>query len=202
MINAAYPLILLLAPGGGVPAADEKPVEAPKEVRLADLLALPVTPYRVDTYLGAARSLQALGKEKASALLLELAAKEEPPNFRTFCLCRMLFQAKPKHAFFRPPLGMALGLPGDTTPSDWPLEPIEIVDGVPFFIPCSYFGVGMFEPGKYVQYCVDECDWSSFRFAPKSKEEKRKALEKLLCAPKLKGKLDKGEQDMFAAQIR
>ena len=57
-------------------------------------------------------------------------------------------------------------------------------------------------PASYIRYCTEECDWSTFRFAPKSREERRKALRKLLSSPKLKGKLDERERACFEAQIK
>ena len=57
-------------------------------------------------------------------------------------------------------------------------------------------------PTVYVRYCIKSCDWNSFRFKPRSKEEKRKALEKLLSLPKLKGKLTKEDRAFFEEQIK
>lgn len=122
---------------GGASRADEP---AAGEIGVADLLMLPNDPYayKVDEYLDAARSLQALGKGKACALLKELAAKElfaknGWPFLRTVTLCRMLFRAKPKGTFRRAGIG-AWGFVGKRDSDDWPLEPIAIVDGVPFLV--------------------------------------------------------------------
>jgi hypothetical protein len=200
-MKAAFALVLVLAVGASLLVADDKNPNTPTEVRLTDLLALPVNEYRSDPYTQAAHSLQALGKEKACALLLELAAKDQYPYQRTLVLCRMLFQAKPKGTFRRAEIGLTF-LPHGTTDGDWPLEPVEIVDGVPFFVARGYKLIGVAESAtEYVRYCIKECDWSSRKFAPKSRDEQRKALEKLLSDPKLKGKLDKEERATFEAQI-
>jgi hypothetical protein len=202
MMRAAGTVLLLLTLGAGTLVAGDKTSGAPKAIRLADLLALPVEEYRSDPYIQAAQSLQALGKEKTSALLRELAAKEDWPYCRTLSLCRMLFQAKPERTFRRAAVG-GVSFPGRTKYEDWPLEPLEIVDGVPFFVARCYILGGEPElPTKYVRYCIEECDWSTLKFTPKSKEEKQKALAKMLLAPRLKGKLDEDERETLEAQIK
>jgi hypothetical protein len=99
-------------------------------------------------------------------------------------------------------LGGAI-FPSGTTYSDWPLEPIELVDGIPFLVSQGYILAGHAEhPLQYLSYCIQECDWSSFRFAPKSVGEKQRALQKLLSSPKWKRPLDDRNRAFFAAQIR
>src|SRR4051812_19706999 len=48
-------------------------------------------------------------------------------------LCRLLFRAEPGGAFRRPSLGAPVAV-GPTDPRDWPHEPLEGVDGVPFLV--------------------------------------------------------------------
>ena len=191
---------------GGASRADEP---AAGEIGVADLLMLPNDPYayKVDEYLDAARSLQALGKGKACALLKELAAKElfaknGWPFLRTVTLCRMLFRAKPKGTFRRAGIG-AWGFVGKRDSDDWPLEPIAIVDGVPFLVADGAMLGGLPKaPTSYVQYCVEECDWNDFKFKAKTKDEKKKALDSLLSSPQLKGQLEDGNQEFLEAQIK
>jgi hypothetical protein len=120
-----------------VAAACRADEPAASEAGIADLLKLPdLDAYKVDPYLNAAQSLQALGKDKACVLLNELAAKEFAakdgwPFLRSITLCRMLFRAKPKGAFRRAAIGEWYFV-ADTESKDWPLEPITIVDGIPF----------------------------------------------------------------------
>jgi hypothetical protein len=173
-----------------------------KEIRLADLLVLPDDEYHVDPYLRSAQSLQELGKEKACALLRDLASRDPWPHTRTLTLCRMLFQAKPKGTFRRALIGAA-SFPAGTEDEDWPSEPIEIVDGIPFLITTDYL-IGRFpEPlTNYFCYCASKCDWNQNRYKAKSKEEKRKGLDKLLAYPKLKGKLEERDRKFFEDQIK
>jgi hypothetical protein len=195
------PLLLVPITSANVFSDDEKSGER-KTIRIADLLALPTDEYHVDPYLRSAQALQALGNEKASALLQELASKDSWPFTRTLTLCRMLFKAKPKETFRSAAIGAA-SFPGGTEAEDWPLDPIEIVDGIPFLIANGDVIAGFPEPpSNYLRYCVSKCEWNSVRYKPKSKEEKRKALDKLLSYPKLKGKLGKEERNWFEEQIK
>jgi hypothetical protein len=174
----------------------------PKAVGLAELLSLPDEEYRAEPYLRAAGSLQALGEEKACSLLGKLASKDRYPYTRTLSLCRMLFEAKPRSTFRRAYIGAAVFL-GGTEYGDWPLEPIAVVDGVPFLITKGYNLGGQPErPLAYVRYCMEECRWNTFKFKVKPKEEMRKALEKLLSSRKLKGKLDRSDQEFLEGQVK
>ena len=76
--------------GVALQGSDSKTPTAPKEGRLAELLALPTEEFRADPYIRAAETLQTMGKAKACALLRELAPKDDWPHTRTLTLCRML----------------------------------------------------------------------------------------------------------------
>jgi hypothetical protein len=95
------------------------------------------------------------------------------------------------------------GFRGATDSRDWPLEPIELVDGVPFHIVCGYQLAGTPEPpAKYVEYCLQTCDWTPTRIKGKSTAEKRAALAKLLASPKWKAPLSAEDRDYLSGQIR
>jgi hypothetical protein len=203
-MKKVYLLSLLLVPiiSTSLFSDDNEKSGSRKEIRVADLVALPTDDYHVDPYLRSAQALQELGKEKACALVRELAIKDPWPHTRTLALCRMLFQAKPKERFRRAAIGAA-SFPGGTEAEDWPSEPIEIVDGIPFLVTTDYLIGGFPEPpSDYLRYCVSKCDWIRVRYKPKSKEEKRKAVDKLLSYPKLKGKLGKDDRKFFENQIK
>jgi hypothetical protein len=201
-----YLLAVVLMVMAAACRADEP---AASEIGVAELLKLANDPYayKIDAYLDAARSLQALGKDKACALLNELAEKELAdkhgwPFLRTVTLCRMLFRAKPKDTFYSAGIGAWLFV-GKRDSDDWPLEPIVIVDGIPFLVACGAVLGGMPElPTSYVQYCVKDCDWNDLKFKAKTKDEKRKALDSLLSSPQLKGKLEDGDKEFLEAQIK
>jgi hypothetical protein len=174
------------------------------EVRVADLVKLlDDDDYKVDPYLLAAQSLQVMGEAKACKLLAALADKQVGLEKPTVTLCRMLFKAKRGDAFRRAALGEPNFVAGGTDADDWPLEPITIVDGVPFLVVNGYTIAGKPESSiSYLMYCLTECEWNDFKFKPKSRKEKKKALESLLMSPKLKGKLKDGDKDFLEAQIK
>lgn len=161
--------------------------------------------WSVDLYIKAAAELQAIPPEAAAKLLLSLADEED--RRRTFLpnsvvLCRMLFTPKVKGDFRRPALGGTTFM-GSTDYPDWPLEPIELVDGIPFLIVRGYRLLKQSEPATwYVEYCLQKCDWTTIRYNPKTADEKKDALAKLLASTKWKAVLDARDREFLAAQIR
>lgn len=203
--------------------------EAVKPVVLKDL-PHPWDRYRVDPYIAAAIALQtdpkatrdvlrklakdaddrvkgahaALGDSKLTGdarqkLLTDIYYRDAD---KVIVLCRMLFAAKPKGEFRRPGLG-GPAFPGGGNPKDWPLEPIELVDGVPFLVVLGYtLGGSPEKVSSYLDYCLDNCDWTSERYQPKDKEAKEKALAKLLADKRWEEALKKGEKEFLSSQIK
>ncbi len=156
--------------------------------------------YKVDTYIQLATELQSLDHTNALARLHAMT-KDFHHGQRVIILCRMLFAQRPGSDFRRPMLG-GPSLLGGTDYADWPLEPIELVDGVPFLITRGYFLAGKAEPDEwYVRYCETNCNWSDFRYVPKSGQQKQDALNKLFASPKWKKPLDVYEREFLAKQI-
>src|SRR5690349_5463362 len=89
--------------------------------------------YKAEAYIKAAMDLQAMGKEAAIKALGEAPEDQRSSVNKGIVLCRMLFVPRGTSEFRRPRLG-APSTPGGTQMTDWPLEPIEIVDGVPFLV--------------------------------------------------------------------
>ena len=173
-----------------------------------------------DLYLQAAIQLQALEPGNAQDVLFSIAsAKEKEANLRAsysfwhdnlvpIILCRMLFTAKKTSSetstpeFRRARYG-GPGFFGGTSLEDWTLEPIEIIDGVPFNITNGYFLAGYPEHGtSYLSYCIENCDWNSFEFTPKDVTLKRAALDRLLSSPKWKQELSIRDKKFLSAQIQ
>jgi len=156
----------------------------------------------VDPYLAAAAKFQAVGKEKAVAILRAAANDPKVENEVVIVLCRLLFTAKPKGEFRRPMIGRPHCL-GGTGPADWPLEPIEVVDRVPFLIATGYEMAGQAEPaGEYLDYCLKECAWGATEFKPRTAAEKQAALAGLLASKKWKQPLTEFERKFLADQIK
>jgi hypothetical protein len=159
--------------------------------------------YRVDPYIAAAGKLKAVGKDEAVKILKAAAIKDSasPPD-PVLHLCRMLFTPK-KGKEFRPPMIGAPHCLGGSDAKDWPLEPIEIVDGVPFLIVSRYTLAGVPEHTvAYVEYCSKECEWGSADHRAKSVAEKTAALGKLLSSKKWKRPLEDWEKEFLSSQIK
>ncbi|MEI6783588.1 MAG: hypothetical protein WCQ21_22075 [Verrucomicrobiota bacterium] len=169
------------------------------------ILALPSTSegYRADPYIELAAELQTSGRDSACAALLRVGTNANPiQGFPVYVLCRMVFTNRPTGDFYRPSLG-AVSFLGDTADSDWPLEPIELIDGIPFVVTTRYMIQGQIElPAAYVRYCMNSCAWSSAKFTPRTKGQKKAALAKLLASKKWRTPLSQGERDYLADQLR
>jgi hypothetical protein len=175
--------------------------------------------------MGTARAWLASGVCPACSAIRQLiglakTAAISDSNFneeRTAILCRMLFTARPGSTFNRPSLLGGPSFLGGAPPReapfsveknlnfiDWPSEPIEIVDGVPFLVVTGYTYEGYWDPRSaesYVRYCVQNCDWSSFPFSLKPEPEMRQALRKLIDSPKWRRPLEAWEQQHLTEQI-
>jgi hypothetical protein len=184
LATACLAAALLLA-GCASPSSEEE-----IEIGPVALMSLPdfyqTDGYRSGPYLRAAVHLQGMGREAATKALWALVREEGLEGHRAIILCRMLFTRRAGGEFRRPRLGGTVFL-GDTDYADWPLEPVEVVDGVPFVIVRGYELAGVPETSEdYLAYCVAECDWSGVPFVSKTKSEMVKAMEKLDRSPKWK----------------
>jgi hypothetical protein len=159
--------------------------------------------YKVVPYMQAAVHLQAMGRGVACLTLLKAAAQAPTceQDEQIIVLCRMLFTKRATSEFSIPALGAPCCL-GGTDYSDWPLEPMELVDGVPFLITRGYKLGGEAEPAcSYVRYCIANCDWNTVPFREPTAKQMRAALDKLLASGKWKRPLDSYEREFLAAQI-
>jgi hypothetical protein len=209
-------------------ASDTQPPS--QAVSLATLPFIQASGYRVDPYIEAAGNLQAKGKKAAFQQLFILAhsplaeatiriqagggVDEYEKLQKIAVLCRMLFTQRPGSEFKRPELGGPSFL-GDDRPfgprtiddpifKTWPLEPIELVDDVPFAVAQGYTYQGPIDPAaseSYVRYCITNCDWSSTRFSRKSKQQKETALQKLISSTKWERPLKGWEREYLKKQV-
>jgi len=122
-------------------------------------------------------------------------------RLKVMVLCRMLFEAPPGEIFERPKLGAASFL-GGTSYRDWPLEPITLVDNIPFSIVMGYMGAGLEQPAMdYLLYCIRKMNWTSQRFAPVDARQMEAACSALINR-KWPEKLAAYEEAFVREQIR
>jgi hypothetical protein len=185
-------------------------------VPLRELPAAKTDCYKVDPYIDAATRLRAVGKERAIRALIEHSkALPFEDTGKVVVLCRMLFAPKelplcrlPTNStdsarFRRPALGAPLFVGDKHDVSEWRLEPIEVIDGVPFLITKGYWLGGFPEfAGDYVRYCVENCDWNDAKYSPKARMEKERSLEKLLGYLKSRGKVKQDDEKFLSSQIQ
>jgi hypothetical protein len=190
------------------------------DISLSDLPAVQQGKYKVDPFIKAAEQLQAVGRTNASRQLLALA-RQTTDSFsdqRVAVLCRMVFSRHAGSEFERPelgapeffgdPPGASISLNNSRDSScfrTWPLEPIEMVDGVPFLVVRGYSVEAIVDPHymeSYVRYCITNCDWSSVHFTPKTAKQKNEALTKLLASRKWRQPLEAYERDYLREQIQ
>jgi len=169
--------------------------------------------YKVDRYLRAAIELQALDKSLAYKTLNSFLKEHSDSQSKVpgkmivdingvAPLCRMVFTKRQGADFRRPRYGNTRFT--CATSDDWSLEPIEIVDGVPFHLTFvrTINGYPPEHPLDYVSYCIENCDWNSFRFEMKSDAQKQEALSKFLDLPKIKGGITDWCKKIYSEQIR
>jgi len=117
-----------------------------------------------------------------------------------YVLCRMLFVSSNNLSFREPALGSTVYMRGGA--SDWPLSPVELVDGVPFIVAGGYNLAGQSEsPEEYLDYCLANCSWSKFRYHLKTQEQMNEALAKLLKSAKWLPPLNDRERLFLIRQI-
>ncbi|MEO6054954.1 MAG: hypothetical protein ABIP97_13180 [Chthoniobacterales bacterium] len=146
--------------------------------------------YTCSPYLDEAVWLQSLPKEKAIAQLSKWADNEKYKE-QVIILCRMLFEAKNGQVFKRPQLGgpVIYGVRGFLTAQElqyrWPLEPIALVDNIPFLIVSGGYAIAGRPPDPaeamhYLKYCVEQTDWSKRHYKQANKKQMEAAFKKLM----------------------
>ncbi|MDZ4818704.1 MAG: hypothetical protein SGJ20_07000 [Planctomycetota bacterium] len=160
----------------------------------------PNKPFKVIPYARVAKHLQKIGKAKAVEQMTKFAQTHD--DDRVTLLCRMLFVAKPGKEFRVPWLGAPLFF-GDTTGTDWPLCPIELVDNIPFYVVGGYNIGGEAETSiKYLEYCLENCDWSTVPIGEVSEARVGRALQTLLASKKWKQPLTESEREFLSDQVK
>lgn len=151
-------------------------------------------------YVALAVQLQILGKDKGVAKLRGWAETRKHDE-QVIVLCRMLFEPGKGGEFLPPRLG-GPGFLAGTGAEDWPLEPIAIIDGIPFRIVTGYMLAGEAEGGlSYLDYCLAHTNWSIRRYRIVTDETIKAAFEKLKQSPKWKRPLTEWELSLLGKQI-
>lgn len=160
------------------------------------------TMYRVRPYILAAKNLQSMGRAAAERYMMDYAKKGYDSD-QIYILCRILYVKSGRGDFNEPKLGKGHFV-AENGGKEFPLQPIEIVDGVPFLIVYDYaiFGGMPDSPAEYLDYCRENCGWNTYNYRVKSESELQSALNKIVNSPKWKRPLGPREKGWLTAQIQ
>ncbi|MEM7233777.1 MAG: hypothetical protein AAF517_16495 [Planctomycetota bacterium] len=159
----------------------------------------PWSPFAPNVYLRLAEEIQALERPAAIRRLEEIA---ELDNFGGVVLCRMLFEAREGREFRAPRTG-AREL-GGLDLSEWPLAPISVVGGVPFYVRYSNVTSGSGSPERaidYLNYCLRECRWREERYAVATRADIDSAASQFLTDRHWPRPLSSKEFRFFLSQV-
>lgn len=129
-----------------------------------------------------ALELQALSQQDRLARLRKIA-NSGPRPAETFVLCRLLFEPRPGEPFPRPLLGAPVFVGADAAQplAAFPLEPIELRDGVPILVVRGYSLGGLPDtPAGDLQRCLDHARWRTTPLTPRTPAQIRAAFDGFL----------------------
>ncbi|MDD3741713.1 MAG: hypothetical protein PHH30_10760 [Bacteroidales bacterium] len=156
--------------------------------------------FKCNSYLNLANYIQSLEKNQAIELIKEYANTYQYED-QIIILTRMLFQSKNDSVLRRPYLGAAFFF-SDTDYNEWPTEPIEIINNIPFLILGGYSLGGLSEPSlNYLEYCIENGEWTENIYSVKTEEELQAGLNVLLNDKKWNKELSTTEKLFFEKQI-
>jgi hypothetical protein len=87
----------------------------------------------------------------------------------------------------------------------WPLEPMELVDGVPFLIVYGYISGGPLERGvgkEFVDWFAKHWRWTEVKYGPRTVMQKEAALEKLFRSKRWLEPLTAHDKEFLAFQTK
>lgn len=160
--------------------------------------------YRVKGVLARCAGLQlmeARSEDWGVSELMRMAVLGEPDENTIIILCRLLFRSQDGGAMRRPMRGEPAFL-GDTTYTDWPLEPLHLFQGVPFCIVSMYSLAGLPEPPpSYLAHCLRAGVWSTHPYPDVSNLDLKAITHEFIACGPWARPLEASEQRMLFAQV-
>jgi len=157
--------------------------------------------YQAIPYLKTVIALQEIGEDQALDSLA-LYSDDSDYLYQIIVLCRMLYEQRTGNEFRRPMIGKAIFF-GDTDYEDWLLEPITILDGIPFLITRGYILGGLPESAaSYLTYCSEQAKWRTDYYQLPTEDQLKEALNKILLSDKWNRELNEQEVQFFSEQIK
>jgi uncharacterized protein (TIGR02996 family) len=148
------------------------------------------------------QQMQSRWPDYGIAEMMRMAVLGEPRNHTAIVLCRLLFCSRSGDPLRRPGLGEP-GFPGNTTYSDWPLEPVQVHRGVPFYIVRGWGIAGLPESAPhYLAYCLQNGVWNSEPYALVSDEDLSAIARDFVASGPWKRRLDRYERRFILSQVK
>ena len=142
------------------------------------------------------------GKELAIGELMRLAVLNEPSKAMVLAVCRLLFRSNTGEPLRPPGLGEPWFL-GDTSSENWPLEPIHLYNGVPFFIVNGWSVAGMPEQANwYLAYCLSNGIWNEAPYEMIEQQQLELGAHEFIDKGSWRRSLTYGEKMFLLAQIQ
>ena len=155
--------------------------------------------FKISPYLALAENLQKGGQVEATRKLRKWASSIEHDD-QVFILCRMLFSARNEDEFRKPAMG-GFHFLGGTGSQDWPLEPLTFHKNIPILITFGDSLGGQAEVSQtYVDYCVENCDWSQVRFKAANSKTIATVIDDWLSLQKWPKELSDKDRKYFTNQ--
>lgn len=156
--------------------------------------------YKCNSYLKLASYVQNLSRTKALEVIRE-CTKSGKYEDQIIVLTKLLFQAKKNTNLRRPYIGAA-GFLNKTDYADWPTEPVMIINNIPFLITGGYVIGGTPEPAwKYLEYCIENGEWTENKYLIKNQEELNDGLKALFASKKWNAELTTSDKNFLKKQI-
>jgi hypothetical protein len=161
--------------------------------------------YRVKEVLAHCQRLQRFEQSSENwgvSELMRLAVLAEPEDDTAIVLCRLLFRSREGGPLRRPMLGEPGFLGRGEPDGRWPLEPVHLFRGIPFYVVWFYGLAGLPESGPiYLSYCLRNGVWNGEAYPQLGDEELRVSAEEFIESGSWSEPLRKDERHLLLSQV-
>jgi hypothetical protein len=164
-------------------------------------------PYQVRAILDQCAFLQTLetrqdGWGVAELMRLAVRAEVNLEDDTPIVLCRLLFRSASGGPLRRPMLGSPGFLGGGDNGPQWPLEPVHLFRGVPFYVVSMYGLAGLAESGPYyLIHCLRHGVWNPDPYPQPGDDELGAIAREFIKAGPWHRALRRDEREMILAQV-
>jgi hypothetical protein len=161
--------------------------------------------YRVKEVLvhcGRLQRLEQRSEDWGVSELMRMAVLAERDDDTVIALCRLLFRSREGGPLRRPMLGEPGFLGGGEPDGRWPLEPVHLFQGVPFYVVRLYGLAGLPESGPlYLSYCLRNGVWNGEAYPEFGDGELRAIAEEFIESGPWAEPLGNDERQLLLSQV-